>query len=469
MRLEKRGGTMKRRVGISGAALLAVIVCNVAVGFASDQRAVRVATYNIKFLNADTVVNQGNRLVSLREVIRELGADVIGLQEIMDRRALELLFPPADWDIVIDDEVGESQDVAVVVRRPLKVVSPADLDADDEDFAFPDPNDYHCFPRRRDLLKVQVQVPGGDTFWVLVQHSKSRRGGRASTDPRRECASKKIVQLIDRELDEEIFFLVGDFNDTPDDRSLNILETGDPDAWPGPEESRGAFLWNLTEVLYAAGNVSHGRSWNDVIPGSNRIDTIDPDARDRNNRSRGEDYNTGDQMFDQILIPPRMASFYVPGSVKVFNNAVAVRSEASDWDHMPSDHLPVYADFLLTAREQIERPGREEEVRTRVRIVGLLPNPSGRDAGREQVRLRNDTSSVVDLTGWKLLDRGGSSCDLNGSIEPGGVLELTLPAEVMALTNTGDEITLLNADGEPQCRVAYEESEVVAGEWIELG
>jgi endonuclease/exonuclease/phosphatase family metal-dependent hydrolase len=460
---------MQSRKGyFAGAALLAVTICGVTTVLASDQRAVRVATYNIKWLNADTVVNQGNRLANLREVIRELGADVIGLQEIMDRRALELLFPPADWDIVIDDAVGEDQDVAAVVRHPFKVVSPADLDADDDDFAYPDPNDRHCFPRRRDILKVQVKVPGGNTFWVLVQHSKSRRGGRASTDTRRECASEKIVQFIDRELDEDLFFLVGDFNDAPDDKSLNILETGDPNAWPGPEESRGAFLWNLTEALYAAGHVSYGRSWNHVIPGTSRIDTIDPEARSRNNQGRGQDFHTGDQMFDQILIPPRMASSYVPGSVKVFNNAIAVSSEEREWDHMPSDHLPVYADFVLTARQRAERPGRVREVRRGVRIVGLLPNPSGRDAGSEKVRLLNPTSSAVDLTGWKLRDRGGSACDLSGSIEPGSVLVFTPPAELMALTNTGDEITLFNAEGEAQHRVAYEESEVVAGEWIEI-
>jgi endonuclease/exonuclease/phosphatase family metal-dependent hydrolase len=54
---------------------------------------VRVATYNIQFLSTD-VVNQGDRLGKLREVIALLDAHVIRLQEIADRAALELVFPP---------------------------------------------------------------------------------------------------------------------------------------------------------------------------------------------------------------------------------------------------------------------------------------------------------------------------------------------------------------------------------------
>jgi hypothetical protein len=54
----------------------------------------RVATYNIQFLSTE-VVNQGDRLSKLQEVIALLDAHVIGLQEIADRAALELVFPLA--------------------------------------------------------------------------------------------------------------------------------------------------------------------------------------------------------------------------------------------------------------------------------------------------------------------------------------------------------------------------------------
>ncbi len=100
---------------------------------------VRVATYNIKFLSTN-VSGQGDRLEKLREVIELLEADVIGLQEIANRAALALVFPPSEWLIVIDDDSNNNQDVALVVRKPFSVLGiPPDLDADPEHFYFPTP------------------------------------------------------------------------------------------------------------------------------------------------------------------------------------------------------------------------------------------------------------------------------------------------------------------------------------------
>jgi hypothetical protein len=87
----------------------------------------------------------------------------------------------------------------------------------------------------------------------MVHHGKSRAGGRAATDFRREGAARAMIHVLDRD-----FILLGDFNGNPDDRSLNILETGDPNAPGGPEEIDGPFPANLTEPLMAEGHVSHG-------------------------------------------------------------------------------------------------------------------------------------------------------------------------------------------------------------------
>src|SRR5262245_36515695 len=104
---------------------LALLVFTIAP--AAAQQAVRVASYNIKFLSTG-VSSKGDRLTKLKQVIALLDADVIGLQEIDDRAALELLFPPADWDIYIDDDSNDDQDVAVVVRHPFTIKA-ADLNA----------------------------------------------------------------------------------------------------------------------------------------------------------------------------------------------------------------------------------------------------------------------------------------------------------------------------------------------------
>ncbi|MEQ9022871.1 MAG: endonuclease/exonuclease/phosphatase family protein, partial [Pseudomonadales bacterium] len=58
---------------------------------AGAQEIVRVASYNIKFLNDEV---SDDRKANLEAVLDALDADVIGLQEIEDRDALELFFPP---------------------------------------------------------------------------------------------------------------------------------------------------------------------------------------------------------------------------------------------------------------------------------------------------------------------------------------------------------------------------------------
>ncbi|MEX2218527.1 MAG: endonuclease/exonuclease/phosphatase family protein [Phycisphaerales bacterium] len=71
------------------AALIALLV---AASLAIAQQPVRVATYNIRFFNASV---GDERLANLRQVVAALDADIIGLQEIDDRAALETLFDPA--------------------------------------------------------------------------------------------------------------------------------------------------------------------------------------------------------------------------------------------------------------------------------------------------------------------------------------------------------------------------------------
>ena len=61
-----------------------------------------------------------------------------------------------------------------------------------------------------------------------------------------------------------------------------------------------------------------------------------------------------------------------------------------------------------------------------VKIVALLPNPKGRDAGNEQVTVFNSTRRAVDLQGWKLVDKAGNVFLLSDSIVNGKQLAVTL-------------------------------------------
>ena len=249
------------------------------VPLAMAEQPIRIATYNIWFLQDNISEARAERI---RAVIAALDADVIGLQEIADRAALERVFDPAQWALVIDDDSDDMQDVALAVRSDkLNVVGlnadADDLDADDDDFLFPTSQSNYFFPNRRDVLVVQVEEPTTKArLHVMVVHAKSRSGGRSATDNRREGAARDLVEALEQKYDDANVVIVGDFNDNPDDRSLNILEMGDPNAPAGPEQIEGPFLINLTEPLVVDDHVSWGLRADNIVDG--QIDTQVPGA-----------------------------------------------------------------------------------------------------------------------------------------------------------------------------------------------
>ena len=369
--------------------VLLIVFCAVAAVQASAETIVRIATYNIRVF---TSAAGSARIANLRELVRELDADVIGLQEIRDRTALERVFPPDQWDIVIDDDStappGElNQDLAVVVRRPLRVKGmPNDLDADDRHFLFPSNSQNYHFPRRRDVLAVEVEIPSEEvSFYVMVHHAKARGNpNRPETDPQREGASRDLIRTLEHDYHEVDYILLGDFNDNPDDRSLNILETGNPVAVAGQENTQGGFLVNLTESLLLDDHVSYGLDANDIDNG--RIETTKPGMRQENNEKRGQDYFGREVLLDQILIPRRLLGRYDPGSVHVFDHPSGVRGS---WQARASDHLPMFADFVFgTNGGDAPRPS--------LAISAVLPDPNGSDRGNEQVMLANTSGSAVE-------------------------------------------------------------------------
>lgn len=332
----------------------------------------------------------------------------------------------------------------------------ADLDADPAHFLFPDaPAEF--FPDKRDVLAVRVQSPDGSVeFTVMVVHAKSRYGGRAATDARRVEAARMLVAKIRADFDDVPFVLLGDFNDNPDDQSMNVLETGNPSAAPGPDSAPDSFLLNLTEPLCTAGHVSHGLKGDAIV--GDRANPVDPESRNRNNALRGTNANTGDILFDQILIPAWMSDAYVAGSAKVFDFAVAV--EGNDATRA-SDHVPVYAEFVF------EAPG-DADGGASLRIAALLPNPAGADDRHEQVTLANDSGAAVPLAGWKLVDAQANEYALAGTVAAHGTLTVTLDRSAM-LNNTGDTVRLVGPDGVERSSVAYTGAQAASGSVIAFG
>jgi micrococcal nuclease len=103
-----------------------------------------------------------------------------------------------------------------------------------------------------------------------------------------------------------------------------------------------------------------------------------------------------------------------------------------------------------------------------VAIVGLLPDPVGKDEGHEAIEIGNSTDRPVDLAGWKLRDRGGNEYRLAGTVASKGKLRIVMTTPTMPLNNDGDTVMLIDPAGVLRCRVDYTAEQVRAGTWVEF-
>lgn len=302
----------------------------------------RVATWNVMFLDEDV---PDERLANLASVIRNLNADIIAFQEVSNVASLRAILP-VGYEVAMAAEVG-SQNLALAVREPLEIQAAAGalFEGAPYDEAFPD---------YRDPLRVYVATPSGVQLAVYVVHLKSRRGGRRQTDYQRIAGASLLAGWI-RARGEQNVILLGDFNDTPDDASLNILETGDLLAVGRMENEEDRFLVNLCEPLFARDMVTmevhtlfHGSPIQPAVRG----------ARKENDRWRGKDYTYPNDlaivqtMFDQILVSKALADVVVGGEARIYAGADALRGLKGSRGEgtLASDHLPVFADFRIAVR-----------------------------------------------------------------------------------------------------------------------
>lgn len=315
---------------------------------------VKIATYNIFFL--DEALTRERR-ANLQEVLQRLDADILAFQEIKNPAALRNILGDA-YQIAMIDDAGEIQETALAARPPFRI--------DSLRYVFPGKYYDLEFPRGRDLLQVQVSGYGRE-FVFLVHHAKSRGGGRRATDGQREGAAKLMLNYIRTALAGKNVVLLGDFNDNPDDRSLNILEYGDSNAPGGIDSAEDAFLFNATENLLERDYCSYG--YHEIYPGiaSDTFALTVPGARAENNKWRGNDsYNFETDvkikaiLFDQILLSMNLKPFVAAAGV--FNHAAAIRGERSEVrfsrsrpqylkrGSLASDHAPVWVVLELSGQ-----------------------------------------------------------------------------------------------------------------------
>jgi endonuclease/exonuclease/phosphatase family metal-dependent hydrolase len=302
----------------------------------------RIASWNAGWLLEDA---GEDRCRAMTKVIQELDPDILAVQEVESVEALKKVIPK-EYRIAMRDDPLEDQELAVAYRQPFKLLRGPRL-------LYPESKYDGAFPSRRNALEVSLQNADGINLRLIVVHYKSRSGGRNQTDASRVSASRLLVDYLNK-TDTSNTVILGDFNDTPGDPSLNILETGNM-------FGKGAdkFLLNLMEDYYRSDFVTQG------VYKKFRGYSIDPVVRgaaNDNERLRGKDYIfprdvlVTQALFDQILISPNLKSKV--RRVGIFSSAIAMRGRESRIERdrngdaiielngtLPSDHLPVYADF----------------------------------------------------------------------------------------------------------------------------
>ncbi|MGE0001462.1 MAG: endonuclease/exonuclease/phosphatase family protein [Fimbriimonadaceae bacterium] len=308
---------------------------------------VRVMTYNIEWFSEDA---NPERVSNLKAVLEAVKPDIVGMQEIQSRKALEQVYDAKEWQLGLDDDPKEAQELAIAVRRPLVLVG--------SEMVFRGPALDRAYPNGRDALRAVIQTPTGGQIVVYVLHMKSRSGGRRTTDVQREMACSLLSAYIAHRPEEPYVIALGDMNDAPNDRSVNILETGDVLAKAGASKPR--VLFNLTEGLADRDQVTYGLD--DLYQDGETLSPVVKGAKAENDRLRGQDYRYPADVrivqtfMDQIFASPRMARAWT-GTVQVFTGAPAMRGSKGRTqmaDGVPnytqkgslaSDHAPVYADF----------------------------------------------------------------------------------------------------------------------------
>jgi len=178
--------------------------------------------------------------------------------------------------------------------------------------------------RTRDILYVKGTVPNGETLHLFFIHFPSRAEGRELSERRRYFAASELrnaVYKVTAEDPEANLIIMGDFNDTPDDNSVDEVLG----ARKSFEDVKNLRLYNLLYPRYKKG--------------------------------LGTTYHKGWLLFDQIIVSgnlltsqtidckPEYADLFNPSWLLYFgrnNRPKPNRTYSGKYVGGYSDHLPVY-------------------------------------------------------------------------------------------------------------------------------
>ena len=235
------------------------------------------------------------------QVLRELDSDVVSFQEIekgsLLRTELDRETPDTYEVVHLEGNDERSSDVAFASKHQVVGVKSHKAH---RYFLPGNPEEQKL---KRDLLEVDVVLPGGIPLKIFTVHFKSKIGGEAA-DILREAESREARKLIKeavRDLPHKNYIVMGDFNDSPDTPTAKAMTKLDADGW------------GLVDVTAQAGN------------NTPTYPTSDEDAA-----------KWGRKRIDYIMTSPELAGKLTSVSVH--------RTPAT---FVASDHFPLTATFDL--------------------------------------------------------------------------------------------------------------------------
>ncbi len=182
-----------------------------------------IGTFNLEWLgdgHRDRKERDSSDYAHIAEVIKEIDADIIGLQEIENKKALKILLNHLPEYQYVMGTTGGPQKLAIIYKKNIAIASYGDY--------FPLMVTPH---KTKAGLWIYVKA-GNFDFHLLNVHLKSSSHWDNSSDLRtrsylmRVAQARAITNWADSILansDEEDIIIVGDFNDYPKNRKKKTL------------------------------------------------------------------------------------------------------------------------------------------------------------------------------------------------------------------------------------------------------
>lgn len=161
------------------------------------------------------------------QVVRDVGADIVGVCECEGRSALlqfsynllpEVKATPYEQVMLVDGNDDRGIDVGLMTKRDYRI---GWMRSHVDDVSTRGGRIFS-----RDCPEFAVWTPSGETIWVLVNHFKSKGyGTQQASDARRWLQAEAVRRIYERLKSEgaENIAILGDFNDTPESEALSPL------------------------------------------------------------------------------------------------------------------------------------------------------------------------------------------------------------------------------------------------------